>query len=159
MNLAKVFQQARYLLEERVEQVDRFRPAVYGVLFNANMEVLLCLNKHRSNFWNFPGGGIEPGESPMDALIREFREEVGLEVQPVMLIWATKGRHHNWFRPGQQLLGTYYIVDAVGGQVHTAGNGEDVNGCQWFPVQALPTESMSPFDRELADVLKQLFIE
>ncbi|MCC7205345.1 MAG: 8-oxo-dGTP diphosphatase MutT [Phycisphaeraceae bacterium] len=31
-------------------------------------------------FWEFPGGKIEPGESPQACVVREFREEVGLEV-------------------------------------------------------------------------------
>jgi 8-oxo-dGTP diphosphatase len=35
----------------------------------------------------FPGGGIEPGESEEDALVREFREEIGATVTPVRLLW------------------------------------------------------------------------
>ncbi|MEN6404920.1 MAG: NUDIX domain-containing protein [Thermoguttaceae bacterium] len=35
----------------------------------------------------FPGGGIEPGESEQEALVREFREEVGLAIRPVRRLW------------------------------------------------------------------------
>ena len=35
----------------------------------------------------FVGGAIEPGESQEDAVVREFREEVGGQVRPVRLIW------------------------------------------------------------------------
>ena len=35
----------------------------------------------------FPGGGIEPGESEEDALIREFREEVGVPPRPLGRLW------------------------------------------------------------------------
>jgi 8-oxo-dGTP diphosphatase len=35
----------------------------------------------------FPGGGIEPGESEEQALVREFHEEVGIAVRPVRRLW------------------------------------------------------------------------
>lgn len=35
----------------------------------------------------FPGGGIDPGESEEEALVREFREELGVTVRPLRLLW------------------------------------------------------------------------
>jgi 8-oxo-dGTP pyrophosphatase MutT (NUDIX family) len=35
----------------------------------------------------FPGGGIEPGETEEEALVREFREEIGVGVRPVRRLW------------------------------------------------------------------------
>jgi 8-oxo-dGTP diphosphatase len=60
---------------------------VAGLLVNGDT-VLLC---HRSadrkwypDVWDFPGGHIEDGESPSEALVRELREELGIDVpEPV----------------------------------------------------------------------------
>lgn len=36
--------------------------------------------------WEFPGGKIEPGETPEEAIVREIREELEAEIEPVRLI-------------------------------------------------------------------------
>ncbi len=46
--------------------------------------VLFC-HRRDCDFWNLPGGGVESGEAPWQAVVREVREEVGLEVEVVRL--------------------------------------------------------------------------
>ncbi len=38
----------------------------------------------------FPGGGLEPGESEADALVRELQEELDLEVSPLERLWSSR---------------------------------------------------------------------
>lgn len=60
-----------------------------GLLFDQGRVLLVRQAKGSDTYWLLPGGGVERGESLEQALTREFREEVGLEVaaaEPIGLV-------------------------------------------------------------------------
>jgi putative (di)nucleoside polyphosphate hydrolase len=57
----------------------RYRPNVAAVMVNAAGSLLICERAGISGAWQFPQGGVDLGESPEQALVREVREEIGLE--------------------------------------------------------------------------------
>lgn len=61
-------------------------PAAGACIRDAEGRILLLRRTDGDNLWSFPGGMIEPGEGAADAVKREVREEIGLEVEPMMLI-------------------------------------------------------------------------
>lgn len=56
------------------------RPSARGILIRSGTIALVHSLKY--DYYKFPGGGLEPGERPEDALLREVREEAGLSVLP-----------------------------------------------------------------------------
>jgi 8-oxo-dGTP diphosphatase len=80
-------QSVRVADPERARPGDSDRAHVHvavGVLIRSNGEFLLTsrpAGKPYAGYWEFPGGKVEQGESTYDALCRELREEIGIEVQ------------------------------------------------------------------------------
>lgn len=61
----------------------RLTHVVAGVL-ERNGKILICrrrADQPHALKWEFPGGKLEPGESPAEALVRELREELGIEAE------------------------------------------------------------------------------
>ena len=59
---------------------DRFRMSCHAVITDAAGRVLLLQASYGDGAWGLPGGALEPGETVHQALQRECREELGLEV-------------------------------------------------------------------------------
>ncbi|HYL69932.1 MAG TPA: NUDIX domain-containing protein, partial [Candidatus Dormibacteraeota bacterium] len=56
-------------------------PAVMAVIRDSQSRILLQ-RRAEDGHWSMPAGSIDPGESPAAAIVREVREETGLEVEP-----------------------------------------------------------------------------
>jgi 8-oxo-dGTP pyrophosphatase MutT (NUDIX family)/GNAT superfamily N-acetyltransferase len=70
----------------------RKRVITQGILRNERGEFLLCELTYKPE-WDLPGGVVEPGESPATGLVREIREELGLDLEPTGLAAI------NWLPP------------------------------------------------------------
>jgi len=69
---------------------------VAAALVDADNRVLLAQRpegRRMAGLWEFPGGKVKPGESPEAALVRELREELGVEVRPSCLAPLTFASH------------------------------------------------------------------
>lgn len=72
---------------------DGYRPNVGIIICNSKNEVFWG-KRIREHSWQFPQGGLKPGETPERAMYRELQEEVGLSRQHVKVL----GRTRDWLR-------------------------------------------------------------
>lgn len=81
-----------------MERVKTTRLGAYGIL-KAEGKLLLTLKKAGpyQGLWDLPGGGIEFGESPEEALIREFKEETALQIKHLELIHVASKQVDDFF--------------------------------------------------------------
>lgn len=84
---------------------------VYGILRGPNKEVLVSDEKIRGNFFTkFPGGGLEFGEGTRECLVREFQEEMNLQVRVDKHIYTTDFFQRSAFNTSHQIISVYYQV-------------------------------------------------
>ncbi|WP_308200891.1 NUDIX domain-containing protein [Actinoplanes sp. M2I2] len=123
------------------------RVGAYGICRDEAGRVLLARNSALSSFpglWTLPGGGVEQGEHPDDAVVREFGEETGLSVRVDALRTVTA----DVFRlPTGELEHTdraIYDVSVTGGALvfETDGTTELV---EWVPDDRLNELPLMPF--------------
>ncbi|MDN5782009.1 MAG: 8-oxo-dGTP diphosphatase MutT, partial [Luteimonas sp.] len=99
-----------------------------------------------AGLWEFPGGKREPGESPEQALVRELREELGIEAEPgPPLIAVAQHYPHKRLR-----LDVRHVARWRG-----TPRGNEGQALAWVPPDKLPGYAMPPADRPVVAALLQ----
>jgi ADP-ribose pyrophosphatase YjhB (NUDIX family) len=116
------------------------RVAAYG-LITREREILLCRFSERfparTGCWTLPGGGIDFGEDPVDAMVREVAEETGLRVENTGLAGVNA---HNVATQDSQYHGIRILYHArvLGGALTNEVDGT-TDLCQWWAINDLQT--------------------
>ena len=126
---------------------DLERSAVRVVLADAGQRILLfhARTADSGDRWELPGGGIEPGESDLDAAVREIREETGLSLDPLQVGPPDWRRDTTWYSRGVRRLQHEVVVlariaaerpDIIDGG-RTVTELEDYVGSRWCDVDEI----------------------
>lgn len=125
---------------------------VAAALIDADNRVLVAQRpegKKLAGLWEFPGGKVDAGERPEQALIRELREELGIEVREPCLAPLTFASHaYEDFH----LLMPLYVCRRWEGFVAS----REGQALKWLPVRQLRDIPMPPADEPLIPALVEL---
>ncbi len=121
-------------------------------LVDADNRVLLSQRpqgKSLAGLWEFPGGKVEPGETPEETLIRELREEIGIETEVPCLAPLTFASHsYNDFH----LLMPLYVCRRFSG----TATGLEGQALKWVRPRDMRDYPMPPADAPLIPFLIDL---
>jgi 8-oxo-dGTP diphosphatase len=90
-----------------------FNIRVYGILSDSEGRILISHERIKNQACvKFPGGGLEYGEGLKDGLMREFQEELSLNVRVDELLFITDFFIQSAFKSEDQIVSVYYSVSA-----------------------------------------------
>lgn len=107
----------------------RFTVTAGGLIFNDAGEILLLKHRFRAGSgWGLPGGFIEAGEQPIDALRRELCEEIGLELKDIEIFGVRS------FKKPRQVE----VLFRCRANASVTPRTMEVERAEWFSLQSLP---------------------
>ena len=121
-----------------------FQVFAAGVIFNRDNKILLVKSTYqRFHPWGLPGGSLDYGESPEDAVKREVWEETGLniEIERFLLV-------KTW---SPDRVGLYYLCEIIGGELHPT---DEVSEAGYFSLDDLP--DVRPLDVAMIESLYKI---
>ena len=127
----------------------RFNYRVCAVLLDG--ERILAMHDERSPYFYLPGGRVKMGERAEDAVLREVREELGIEARIVRPLWLSQSFfNEDVVRVDYHELCLYFLVDASATDLLTRGDRfrgpelRHVHDFEWLPFERLKDEYFYP---------------
>ena len=98
------------------------------------------------DWWEFPGGKMEPGETPEEALVREIREELSADIQVGKLLYTVE-----WDYPQFHLTMHCYMCTLVQDALHL----NEHEAARWLKADELRSVNWLPADNQLLPLIEK----
>jgi 8-oxo-dGTP diphosphatase len=132
------------MINKRVE-------VVAAIVVDSQHRILMAQRadwQHQGGKWEFPGGKIESGETHMQALAREIKEEVDVQIDQ-QACELFKAVHHDY--SDKQVSLYFYLVKDFSG----TAKGLEGQPVMWVNAQTLPQMAIPDANQAIADALLQ----
>lgn len=116
--------------------------SAFALIFDSNNKVLLA-HRRDHDLWNLPGGGIEKGEAPWDAVTRGVKEETGLEVEIIKLVGV-------YAKPEQNEIVFAFECKIRGGALTAT---EEADELRYFSINEIPNNTSPKQIQRIKDAL------
>lgn len=121
---------------------------VQGCVLDGEGKVLLVRHGYVAG-WHFPGGGVETGETILDALTRELNEEAGVRLTGAPVL---HGIFQNIAATRRDHVAVYVVRDFEWGG--PPAPTYEIREARFFPVAAVPDDTSAATRRRLEEILK-----
>ena len=115
-----------------------------AIVINKQNEILLVLHSYIPG-WHFPGGGVDKGESPREAVIREVREEAGIIVKETPTIYDC---YYHKISGVDDIVSLYIIKEFE----CKSFKSSEILEAKWFALEQLPADISSASRRRVNEV-------
>jgi ADP-ribose pyrophosphatase YjhB (NUDIX family) len=130
----------------------RFNLRAYAIWIEEGKVLLVEETYQGRHLVKFPGGGVKLGEGILDALKREWKEEIGTELKAWKHFYTTEFFQLSLFHPQDQVVSVYYLVKPVTRECHFAPSLTP----RWVPLSQLqPTHLTLPIDQYVVTLLNR----
>ena len=120
-----------------------FRVSVSALIFEG--EQVLLAHRRAIDWWNLPGGAVDPGETLDEALRREVREETGLQVEIGQLVGV-------YSKPLKQEIVLTFRCTVSGGTLGALAD-DDIDESRYFACNNLPPRTLPKHRQRVMDAL------